>query len=114
MKMQKGMRYHHIGIPTRTPREGETYDKKFKIWMVGCDKSPYNVEWLRYEKDCPFPELVKTVAHVGFAVDDLDEATAGKNVIIKPFYANETLRIAFIEDNGAPVEFLEFKKQGNA
>lgn len=105
------MKYHHIGIPTQVKREGEQYDKKFKIWMVGCEKSPYSIEWLRYEKDCPFPELVKTVAHVGFAVDDMDEAIAGKNVIIEPCYINETLRIAFIEYDGAPVEFLEFKKK---
>ncbi|MFA5240106.1 MAG: hypothetical protein WC476_10445 [Phycisphaerae bacterium] len=108
--MKEGMKYHHIGIPTQTPRDGEIYDEKAKIWMVGCEKSPYSIEWLRYEKDCPFPELVKTVPHVGFAVDDMDEAIAGKNVIIEPFYVNETLRIAFIEDDGAPIEFLQFKK----
>jgi len=108
--MEKNIKYHHIGIPTKTKRDGEVYDKKFKIWMVGCEKSPYSVEWLRYEKDCPFPELVKTVPHVAFAVDDMDKAIAGKNVIIAPFYANETLRIAFIEDGGSPIEFLQFKK----
>jgi hypothetical protein len=110
MKMKK-MKYHHIGIPTKTPREGEVYDKRFKIWMVGSDKSPYNIEWLRYEKDCPFPELVKTVAHVAFEVDDMDKAIAGKKVLIQPVNINETLKIAFIEDNGAPVEFLQFKKR---
>jgi len=109
--MNKGMKYHHIGIPTRTAREGEIYDKRFKIWMVGSDKSPYSIEWLRYEKDCPFPELVKTVAHVAFEVEDMDKAIAGKKVLVGPVQLNETLKIAFIEDNGAPIEFLEFTKR---
>jgi len=111
MKMQQEMKYHHIGIPTRTPREGEVYDEKYKLWLVTSDKSPYGVEWLRFEKDCPFPEIIKTVPHVGFEVEDMDEAIAGKKVLVGPVQLNETLKIAFIEDNGAPVEFLEFKKE---
>jgi len=109
--MQQEMKYHHIGIPTRTPREGEVYDEKYKLWLVTSDKSPYGVEWLRFEKDCPFPEIIKTVPHVGFEVEDMDEAIAGKKVLVGPVQLNETLKIAFIEDNGAPVEFLEFKKE---
>jgi hypothetical protein len=31
---------------------------------------------MRYEADCPLPELVKTVAHVAFEVDDLAAAIA--------------------------------------
>jgi len=69
---------------------------ELKIWICGCEKNPYSVEWLRYEKDCPFPELVKTVAHVAFAVDDMDKAIAGKNVIIEPYYPHESVRIAFM------------------
>ena len=108
------MKYHHIGIPTRIPKEGEQYHEDVKIWICGSERNPYGVEWLRYEKDCPFPELVKTIPHVGFVVDDLDKAIAGKNVIIEPFSPHESVRIAFIEDNGAPIEFLQFGKQATA
>jgi hypothetical protein len=108
LKMQKGMRYHHIGIPTQIPKEGEEYLEKFKMWVCGYETSPYGVEWIRFGKDCPLPELVKTVAHVAFAVDDIEEAIAGKNVIIKPNSPKEGVKVAFIDDNGAPVEFLQF------
>jgi hypothetical protein len=108
------MKYHHIGIPTRIPRKGGQYREKVKIWICASEKSPYGEEWLRFEKDCPFPELVKTVAHVAFSVDDLEEAIAGKNVIIEPHSPNEGMKIVFIEDNGAPIEFLQFENKIDA
>jgi hypothetical protein len=39
---------------------------------------------MRYWDDAPYPDLVKTVAHVAFEVDDLVAAIAGKKVIIEP------------------------------
>jgi hypothetical protein len=104
------LRYHHIGIPTDIPREGEEYLEKFKMYGSGYETSPYGVEWMRFEKDCPLPKPVKTVAHVAFVVDDLDNAIAGKNVIIAPNSPYEGVRVAFIEDDGAPIEFLHFDK----
>jgi len=109
-KNKSYMRYHHIGIPTDVPRENEEYLEKFKMWGCGYETSPYGVEWMRFEEDCPLPELVKTVAHVAFAVADLEKAIAGKNVIIQPNSPYEGVRVAFIEDNGAPIEFLQFEK----
>jgi len=32
---------------------------------------------MKFEPDCPLPELVKTVPHVAFVVDDLKAAIAG-------------------------------------
>ena len=61
---------------------------------------------MRFERDCPLPNLVKTVVHVAFVVDHLEEAIAGKNIIIAPNGPYEGLRVAFIKDNGAPIEFL--------
>lgn len=108
--MKRGMRYHHIGIPTQIPRNGEEYLEKFRMYGSGYETSPYGVEWMRFEEDCPLPELVKTVAHVAFVVADLEKAIAGKNVIIQPNSPYEGVRVAFIEDNGAPIEFLQFEK----
>jgi hypothetical protein len=56
------------------------------------------------------PELVKTVAHVAFVVDDLRGAIDGKNVLIKPNSPTDGVTVAFIVDNGAPIEFLQFEK----
>lgn len=101
-------RYHHIGIPTEVRREGEVYLERFKMWASGFDSSPYGVEWLRFEPDSPLPELVRTVPHVAFAVDDLEEALVGQEVLIEPNRPSEGLTVAFIVHDGAPVEFLQF------
>lgn len=62
---------------------------------------------MRYWEDAPYPELVKTVAHVAFEVDDLAAALAGQNVIIEPNSPGEGVMVAFIDVNGAPVELLQ-------
>ena len=56
------------------------------------------------------PELIKTVPHVAFVVDDLAAALAGKEVIVPPSSPAEGVKVAFIVDNGAPIEFLQFDK----
>jgi hypothetical protein len=101
------MTYHHIGIPTSERREGERYLPRFKMYVSGYESSPYGVEWLRFESDSPVPELVKTVPHVAFEVEDLAAAIADKQVLIAPNSPSEGVTVAFIVDNGAPVEFLE-------
>jgi len=66
------------------------------------------VEWLRFDDDAPFPDLVKTVPHVAFVVEDLESAIAGKKVLIQPNSPSRGVTVAFIVDNDAPVEFLQF------
>lgn len=101
------MRYHHIGIPTAERREGERHLPQFGMWVSGFETSLYGVEWMRFEPDSPLPELVRTVPHVAFEVDDLDEAIRGKNMLIEPNSVGDGVRVAFIVDDGAPIEFLE-------
>ena len=101
------MKYHHLGIPTDRPREGETYLEQFKMYVSGYGTSPYGIEWMRFEPDCPLPELVKTVPHVAFEVDDLAAAIAGREILIEPNSPSPGITVAFIVDNGAPVELLQ-------
>jgi hypothetical protein len=104
------LRYHHVGIPTDRPLPREDYSPEFKCYASGYFKSPYGVEWMKYDPECPLPDLVKTVAHVAFVVDDLEAAIAGRKVLIPPNSPTEGVRVAFIEDNGAPIEFLRFDR----
>lgn len=104
------MKYHHIGIPTRTPREGETYLEKFRLYATDHRQNPYGIQWMRYESDSPLPELVKTLPHVAFEVENLEQALEGKEVIIEPNSPSEGVRVAFVVEDGAPVEFIEFMK----
>jgi hypothetical protein len=110
----QGFRYHHIGIPTKTRHTNEHFLPGFKVWASGFATSPYGVEWLRFEADSPVPTLVQSVPHVAFAVDDLDAAIAGKEVIFPPFTPYDGVRAAMIMDNGAPVEMLEFRQDSDS
>ncbi len=101
------MKYHHLGIPTETPREGEIFLEKFKMFVSDHESNPYGVQWMRFEPDCPLPELVQTVPHVAFEVDDLRAAIEGKEILIAPNSPSKGVMVAFIVDNGAPIEFLE-------
>jgi len=101
-------RYHHLGIPTKVTRVGEKYLKDVKVYISGFEESPYGVEWMRFEPDSPLPELVKTVPHVAFEVDDLAAEIAGKEILIEPNSPSRGVSVAFIVDNGAPIEFLQF------
>ena len=103
-------RYHHLGIPTNEKREGEEYIPQFKTYVYPFNKSPFGIEWMRYEPDAPLPELVKTLPHIAFEVDDLKKELEGKEILIPPNSPSEGVTVAFIIDNGAPVEFLEIKK----
>jgi quercetin dioxygenase-like cupin family protein len=106
--------YHHLGIPTTKPRPGEEYLEQFKIYVSGYESSPYGVEWMRYEAEATLPELVKSVPHLAFEVDDLEKELQGKKVIIPPNSPSEGVMVAFIEDNGAPIEFLQFTQKSGS
>ena len=101
-------RYHHIGIPTSQPRPGERHIERLKIFIVGHEKSEYGVEWIRFEADAQIPELVRQVPHVAFEVSDLASELVGREILIAPNSPSDGVRVAFIVENGAPIELLEF------
>jgi hypothetical protein len=101
-------KYHHIGIPTDVPREGEAYLPDYRIYHSGFETSAYGIEWMRYEPESPVPELVKKVPHVAFEVGDLAAELEGKDILIAPNSPSPGVLVAFIVENGAPVELLQF------
>lgn len=105
------LKYHHLGIPTESPMNGEVYLKEYKLYHCGFEQSQYGVEWMRYEKDCQLPEIVKTMPHLAFEVDDVYEAIKNKKVIIEPNSPSEGNVVAFIEENGVPIEFIQTDKK---
>jgi hypothetical protein len=110
----KDPKYHHLGIPTDAPRAGERYLEQLKMYVSGYEDSPYGIEWMRFEPGCPLPELVQTVPHIAFEVDDLAEAIAGEEIFIEPNSPSEGVWVAFIVHDGAPVEFLQIDDQAEA
>jgi hypothetical protein len=104
-----GWRYHHLGIPHSTPRDGERHLPEIAVHVCGFETSPYGIEWMRFDPQCRVPEIVKTVPHLAFAVDNLDAALEGKQILIAPNSPSRGVRVAFILEDGAPIELLEFQ-----
>jgi hypothetical protein len=102
--------FHHIGFPVPTKQLEEIYLADLKLYVTDASKSEHKIEWLRFEAGTPLPRVLQTTAHAAFTVDDLEEALAGKKVIVKPMSPMAGLRIAFVQEGAAPVEYLEFAK----
>ncbi|MGC9353890.1 MAG: hypothetical protein ACP5D9_08635 [Mariniphaga sp.] len=105
-----GWKFHHIGIPTSEKKPGEKYLPHLKFYSSGFEQSPFGIEWMRFEEDCPLHELIRTVPHVAFEVDNLDGELERNNfkILSKPNSPDSGVCVAMIEHNGAPVELIEF------
>lgn len=106
--MQEGhVRFNHVGIPTSEPFPGAIDVPHLKLTCSDHKDNAFGIQWMRYWDDAPYPDLVKTVAHVAFEVDDLDAAIAGQHVLIQPNSPSPGVVVAMIEVNGAPVELMQ-------
>jgi hypothetical protein len=112
--LKVGHRYHHCGLPLATVPENAEYLERFKVFATDHESNPFGIQWMHYLEGCELPELVKTVAHVAFEVDDLEEALRGEKVIIAPNSPSPGVWVAFIEVAGAPVELLTFSTLSKA
>ena len=72
--------------------------------------APFGVQWQRYWEGAPYPDLVKTIAHVAFEVENLEEALVGHEVIIPPNSPSHGVVVAFIKVAGAPVKLLQIDR----
>ncbi|WP_419835613.1 VOC family protein [Endozoicomonas atrinae] len=102
------LKFNHIGIPVTHRFDGEIDLPHLKMTVSDHENNPYGIQWMRFWEGAPYPELVKTVHHVAFVVDDLEAELKGKNIIIAPNSPSPGLTVAFIEVNGAPVELMEY------
>ena len=104
------MKFNHVGIPTTTRFEGEVDLPHLRVTVSDHQNNPFGIQWMRYWEDAPIPDLVKTVAHVAFEVDDLEQAVHGHEVIIAPNSPSAGVMVAFIKVAGAPVELLQIDR----
>ena len=107
---KKGMRYHHIGIPTVEQKPDERYLEEYKMYVSGFDTSEFGIEWMRFENDSPVSDIIQKIPHIAFEVDNLDTAIMGKELIGEISSPSKGVRVAMILKNGVPVEFLEFNR----
>lgn len=91
---------------------GERYLPKLKFYVSGFNTSPFGIEWMRFERDSPVNELIQSLPHLAFEVEDLDYELAerGLRVLAKPDSPSKGIRVAMVEHNGAPIELLAYEK----
>jgi len=102
------LRFHHLGVPTHAPRDGESYLPEYGVHVTSHKENPFGIQWMRYEPGSPLPDLVKNMPHLAFQVEDLDAALEGYELLIPSNSPSDGVRVAFIVHDGVPVEFLEF------
>ena len=105
-----GWKYHHLGIPTEKIMPDEKYLPQFRFYVSGFSRSPFGIEWMRFENDSPVDKLIQTVPHIAFEVKDLYYELTNRNfkIISEPNSPADGILVAMIEHNGAPVELIEF------
>lgn len=99
--------YHHMGIPTDVPREGERYSSTFKMYTSGGADNEFRVQYHRFEADSPLHPLLKTLPHVAFKVDNLEATIKGKEVVLGPYEPIPGFKVAAIIECGSPIELIE-------
>lgn len=107
------MRYHHTGIPVSEPRPGMEHLKDHNIWASDHRDNPYGIQFMHYAAGCNLPDIVKTRPHLAFVVEGLDSAIQGKEILIPPNSLSGGVRVAFILEQGEPIELLEFEDPEN-
>ena len=102
------LKFSHVGMITQSKKEGERWVEKTRVWVTDAARHPFSVEWLRYAPDSPVTGPVREEPHVGFEVEDIEEAAKGLKVLLEPFAVSDTLRVGFYQyDDGTVVEFAE-------
>ncbi|MGF1759315.1 hypothetical protein L4D76_15505 [Photobacterium sagamiensis] len=101
-------RFNHVGIPTSVEHADEIFKSDIGLYVTDFAESEHRIEWLRFLEDSPMPEELKTTAHIAYEVNDLEEAIKGKTILLEPFNANDSLKIAFIMEDEAPVELMQY------
>ncbi len=100
---------NHFGVPTQVSQPGEFFVEGLKVWLTDYTKSANKIEFLRFVEGSWMPELIQKVPHIAYEVPSMEEALKGAHVIVEPM-VGEDKTIAFIEEEGIPVEIMCFHK----
>jgi hypothetical protein len=101
-------RFHHVGVITDERQPGEIYVPETRVHVTNPLDHPYRIEYLRFEPDSPVTGPVREQPHMAFEVEDLEAELAGQEVLLGPFRAMEGLRVAFILQDQAVIELMQF------
>lgn len=106
MKSNVKYTFHHFGIPLQDGVFEGAYSEKAEMYTVD-NPGQFRVQWHRFKDSSPLHNLIKTVPHVAFKVDNLLRAIEDEEVILGPYEPIDGFFVAMINDNGAPIELIE-------
>ena len=102
--------FNHIAIPTNEERNWDGFYEPGRIHYTEFDKDQYQIEWVKFDNNSPMPEMMRTLPHVAYLVDEMEQALKGCEILEETFSPAEGVRVAFIVHKGSPVEFMELSK----
>ena len=102
--------FNHISIPTNEERNLDGFYETGRIRYTEFDKDQYQIEWVKFDNNSPMPEMMRTLPHVAYLVDEMEQALKGCEILEETFSPAEGVRVAFIVHKGSPVEFMELSK----
>jgi hypothetical protein len=106
-----GWRYHHLGIPTTLPHPDEVHLKHLGLHVRGFDRSPFGIEWMRFDLDSQVHDLVRRLPHIAFEVENLEKALKGRTLLGPISSPSKGVRVAMISAEGFPIELIEFTRR---
>lgn len=96
----------HVGIPTKVKPENASYVDVFGVYVSNPDESKHMIEWLYFEKDSPMAKIIQEETHFAYQVDDLESELKDAK-IVWPLTDMGEMKIAFIVEEGVPVELVQ-------
>ena len=106
MKPSVKYEFHHLGIPLQDEKFEGIFSEKAGMYTTD-NPGKFRIQWHRFTHDSPLHPLLKTIPHVAFKVDNLEQAIAGEEVILGPYEPIDDYFVAVINDAGAPVELIQ-------
>jgi hypothetical protein len=102
--------FSHIGIPASEEKNWDGFYKPGKIHYTEFTSDEFSIEWIKCDADSPMPKMFQTLPHIAYKVDNIEKALEGREILVETFSPGKGVRVAFINHNGSPVEFMEVSK----
>lgn len=87
-------KFSHIGISTTEEKDWDGFYEPGKIHFTDFNKDEYSIEWLRFDRGSYIHELVRTLPHIAYQVDNMEDALRGKEILVKTFSPGDGFNVA--------------------
>ena len=103
------MQFDHLGVPTAKKHAGEIWIEASRVWVTDAHRTPFAVEWLRFEPDTSgkWPAARSTAPRFPRGrQEQIQELSKGMKVLIEPFDTGFCLAGFYETDDGALMELV--------